>query len=37
VIHMVSHNTFHRGQVVSLMRQLGYEPPQTDLIRFFLR
>jgi uncharacterized damage-inducible protein DinB len=37
VCHMVNHNTYHRGQVVSLMRQLGYEPPQTDLIRFFLR
>jgi uncharacterized damage-inducible protein DinB len=37
VIHMVNHNTYHRGQVVSLMRQLGYEPPQTDLIHYFLR
>lgn len=37
VLHMVNHNTYHRGQVVSLMRQLGYEPPHTDLIRFFLK
>lgn len=37
VIHMVNHNTYHRGQVVSLMRQLGYEPPKTDMIRFFLK
>jgi uncharacterized damage-inducible protein DinB len=37
VCHMVNHATYHRGQVVSLLRQLGYEPPQTDLIRYFLR
>ena len=37
VIHMVNHNTYHRGQVVSLLRQLGYEPPKTDMIRYFLR
>ena len=37
VCHMVNHSTYHRGQVVSLMRQLGYEPPETDLIRFFLK
>jgi uncharacterized damage-inducible protein DinB len=37
VCHMVNHSTYHRGQVVSLMRQLGYEPPETDLILFFLK
>ncbi len=37
VTHMVNHSTYHRGQVVSLMRQLGYPPPKTDLIHFFLR
>lgn len=37
VCHMVNHSTYHRGQVVSLLRQLGYEPPETDLIRFFLK
>jgi uncharacterized damage-inducible protein DinB len=37
VVHMVNHNTYHRGQVVSLLRQLGYEPPKTDMIRYFLR
>jgi uncharacterized damage-inducible protein DinB len=37
VTHMVNHSTFHRGQVVSLMRQLGYQPPKTDLIHFFLK
>ncbi len=37
VCHMVNHSTYHRGQVVSLLRQLGYEPPETDLIRFVLK
>lgn len=35
VIHMVNHNTYHRGQVVSLLRQMGYQPPTTDLIYYF--
>ena len=37
VAHMVNHSTYHRGQVVSLLRQLGYQPPKTDLIHFFLK
>ena len=34
--HVVNHATMHRGQIVSMIRQLGIEPPATDLI-FFLR
>ena len=34
--HVVNHATLHRGQIVSMIRQLGIEPPATDLI-FFLR
>ena len=34
--HVVNHSTMHRGQVVGMIRQLGLEPPSTDLI-FFLR
>jgi uncharacterized damage-inducible protein DinB len=37
IAHMVNHSTYHRGQVVSLLRQLGYQPPKTDLIHFFLK
>ncbi|HEY0511385.1 MAG TPA: DinB family protein [Thermoanaerobaculia bacterium] len=37
VTHMVNHSTYHRGQAVSLLRQLGYQPPATDLIQFFLK
>jgi uncharacterized damage-inducible protein DinB len=37
VTHMVNHNTYHRGQVVSLLRQLGHEAPKTDFIYFQLK
>jgi uncharacterized damage-inducible protein DinB len=35
VSHMVNHSTYHRGQVVSLLRQMGYPVPTTDLIVYF--
>jgi len=34
--HVVNHATLHRGQIVGMIRQLGYTPPSTDLL-FFLR
>lgn len=34
--HVVNHATLHRGQVVGMIRQLGLDPPSTDLL-FFLR
>ena len=34
--HIVNHSTMHRGQVVGMIRQLGTEPPATDLL-FYLR
>jgi uncharacterized damage-inducible protein DinB len=34
--HVVNHATMHRGQIVGMIRQLGIEPPSTDLL-FFLR
>jgi len=34
VQHVVNHSTFHRGQVVAMMRQMGHTPPDTGLIRF---
>jgi uncharacterized damage-inducible protein DinB len=34
ILHLVNHSTYHRGQVITLFRQLGYEPPSTDLIDF---
>jgi len=32
--HVVNHATYHRGQVVTMLRQLGKTPPATDYIRF---
>jgi uncharacterized damage-inducible protein DinB len=34
-LHVVDHSTYHRGQVITLMRQLGVTPPSTGMIRFF--
>ncbi|HAL57821.1 MAG TPA: damage-inducible protein DinB [Bacteroidetes bacterium] len=33
--HLVNHSTFHRGQVATLLRQLGIKPPPTDLIVYY--
>jgi uncharacterized damage-inducible protein DinB len=33
--HVVDHSTYHRGQVVLLLRQLGHTPPGTGLIAFY--
>jgi uncharacterized damage-inducible protein DinB len=33
--HLANHSTYHRGQVVTMMRQLGAEPPGTDLITYY--
>ena len=35
VVHLANHTTYHRGQVVSLLRQMGYPAESTDLIKFF--
>ncbi len=34
VQHAVDHATFHRGQVIGMMRQAGVAPPATSLLRF---
>ena len=33
--HVVDHSTYHRGQVITLMRQLGVTPPSTGLLQFY--
>jgi uncharacterized damage-inducible protein DinB len=33
--HTVDHSSYHRGQIVTLMRQLGVKPPSTGLIGFY--
>jgi uncharacterized damage-inducible protein DinB len=34
--HVVNHATLHRGQIVGMIRQLGIDPPSTDLL-FYIR
>jgi uncharacterized damage-inducible protein DinB len=33
--HLANHGTYHRGQVSTLLRQLGMKPILTDLIHFY--
>ena len=33
--HMVNHSTYHRGQITTMLRQLGYQPVSTDLVLYF--
>jgi uncharacterized damage-inducible protein DinB len=33
--HVVNHGTYHRGQVVTMLRQLGAQAQSTDLIVFY--
>ena len=34
--HLVNHGSYHRGQVTTMLRQLGEEPPKSmDLIAFY--
>jgi len=35
--HVVNHSTYHRGQVVTQLRQLGQKPPSTDLVLYLRR
>ena len=33
--HVVNHSSYHRGQVATLIRQLGATPAKTDLVTYF--
>ena len=35
--HVINHSSYHRGQIVTFLRQLGAKPPSTDLILFYRR
>jgi uncharacterized damage-inducible protein DinB len=37
LLHVVNHASLHRGQVMSMLRQLGHPSPATDLIYFYLQ
>jgi uncharacterized damage-inducible protein DinB len=34
--HVVNHGTYHRGQITTLLRQLGARPVSTDMSRYYL-
>ncbi len=34
--HVVNHGTYHRGQITTMLRQLGATPISTDMSRFYL-
>lgn len=33
--HLANHGTYHRGQVTTMLRQLGAKPVSTDMIGFY--
>jgi uncharacterized damage-inducible protein DinB len=33
--HVVNHGSYHRGQIATMLRQLGAQPPTEDLILFY--
>ena len=35
MLHMVNHSTYHRGQVTTLIRQLGAQPLSSDLVVYY--
>jgi uncharacterized damage-inducible protein DinB len=32
--HLVDHSSYHRGQIIALLRQLGFTPPTTSMLLF---
>jgi len=34
LLHMLNHSTYHRGQIITLLKNSGIKPPETDYIIF---
>ncbi|MEH6996494.1 DinB family protein, partial [Neobacillus drentensis] len=32
LLHTITHECHHKGQIVAMLRQMGYEPPNTDVL-----
>jgi uncharacterized damage-inducible protein DinB len=32
MLHLLHHQSYHRGQVATLLRQLGIQPPDVDFL-----
>lgn len=35
MVHVVNHSSYHRGQVTTLLRQLGAQPVSTDFLAYY--
>jgi len=35
LVHVANHSTYHRGQLTTLLRQVGAKPVDTDLLTFY--
>jgi uncharacterized damage-inducible protein DinB len=35
MMHVVNHSSYHRGQITTLLRQLGAEPQNTDFLSYY--
>lgn len=35
MLHMVNHSSYHRGQVTTMLRQVGAQPVASDLVGFY--
>ena len=35
MVHVVNHSSYHRGQVTTLLRQLGAKPVATDFLEYY--
>jgi uncharacterized damage-inducible protein DinB len=35
MVHVVNHSSYHRGQVTTLLRQLGAQPVATDFLAYY--
>ena len=35
LVHVVNHSTYHRGQITTLVRQVGAKPVTTDFLAFY--
>jgi len=31
-MHLLNHQSYHRGQITTLLRQLGIQPPEVDFL-----
>jgi uncharacterized damage-inducible protein DinB len=34
VLHAINHSSFHRGQIITMLRGFGVQPPNTDLTAY---